>query len=246
MLYNGYVLCVTDDRRTAFERNPLLAAKIQKVLAPGVYFCAFETDAEAAKLIEKTMATCIGKTITTPANIEENAEFEAWNDEHNPLPALPGNKGEESPLPERQGCEGGEAFIRNMQTELRMRDFSAEQYDVLLDRIKRKLILNAEQFRPESVRAEKTEAAGIDFLGKLHFIEDAITKRELLEFALGQEGTPQARLVIGTPVWLKKQSSDSFVTVVVEPAKSSEQYSVAKLRSVRKIRSSIFQDFWRK
>jgi hypothetical protein len=238
-LYKGYVLCVAEDRRGAFERNPHAVSIIHKVLSPGVYFCTFNSDAEAAKLIEKTMATSIGKTVTAEEKNDGDAESILWEDD--PLPPFSLVKGDVPLLPARQEG-GGAVFISKMQDELKTRGFTSAAYEALKDRIERHLILNAEQLRPETVHYEKTEAAGMDFLGKLHFIEDAITRRELLEFSLGQEGSPQARQVLAHPVWLKKGATDAYVTVTVEPSKTSEQYSVAKLRGVRKMRASIFQD----
>jgi hypothetical protein len=241
MLYDGYVLCISEDRRTQFERNPAIASKIQKILAPGVYFCAFETDAEAARLIEKSMTTIIGKTVRAEiAQNDENKSREVhknWEiNTGNELPSF-----HISPSTSQADGKAADSLLNQLIDTLKGLNFPAEQYEVLADRIQRKIILNPVQLRHASVRSEKTEAGGIDFLGKMYFIGNAITQYELLELGVGQEGSPSARRVIGTPVWLSKRANDSYVTVMVEPEKRSEQYSVGQLRYVRKIRTSIFK-----
>jgi hypothetical protein len=243
-LYDGYVLCISEDRRAQFERNPAIASKIRKILAPGIYFCAFETDAEAAKLIEKSMTTIIGKTVRAENEQEEfELDDESWEAHENwdvhtedSLPVF-----HISPSVSQTDGKAAEIFLGQLTDTLKDLDFPTEQYEALADRIQRRIILNPVQLRHASVRAEKTEAGGIDFLGKLSFIGNAITQRDLLEFGVGREGSPSARRIIGTPVWLSKRANDSFVTVMVEPEKRSEQYAVGQLRYVRKVRTSIFK-----
>jgi hypothetical protein len=245
-LYDGYVLCIAEDRRTQFERNPAIASKIRKILAPGVYFCAFDSDAEAVKLIEKSMTTIIGKTVRAE---KEQKVFDAENEIPMQFPA----KNREvhmddelsvhhiSPAISQVDTEAADIFLNQLTDTLKNLAFPTEQYEALADRIQRRIILNPVQLRSASVRAEKLEAGGIDFLGKMYFIGNAITQRELLEFGVGRDGSPSARRIIGTPVWLSKRANDSFVTVMVEPEKRTEQYAVGQLRYVRKVRTSIFK-----
>ncbi|GHT60264.1 helicase [Endomicrobiia bacterium] len=235
-LYDGYVLCISEDRRAQFERNPAIASKIRKILAPGVYFCTFETDAEAAKLIEKSMSTIIGKTVRAEkAQIEFDAEYitrEVRSGSENPAFKI---------APPTSLTDGAATVLSQLTGTLKDLNLPSEQYEALLDRIQRRIILNPVQLRHASVKPEKLEAGGMDFLGKMHIIESAIAQRELLEFGAGQEGASSAKRIIGTPVWLAKRPNDSLVTVVVEPEKRSEQYAVGQLRYVRRIRTSIFK-----
>jgi hypothetical protein len=229
-----------------FERNPAITSKIRKILAPGVYFCAFETDAEAAKLIEKSMTTIIGKTVRAE-KVQE--EFDAEYEIPAQLPAENWDVHTEdelsmlhiSPSVSQVDGKAADVFLNQLTDTLKGLNFSVGQYEALADRIQRRIILNPVQLRHASVRLEKTEAGGIDFLGKLSFIGNAITQRELLEFGVGREGTQNAKRIIGTPVWLTKKANDSFVTVMVEPEKRTEQYAVGQLRYVRKVRTSIFK-----
>ena len=57
-----------------------------------------------------------------------------------------------------------------------------EQKEGLSDRIDRRIVINAEQLRPTSVRFEKLEATGMDFSGKLHVIDSSIESDSMIEF----------------------------------------------------------------
>jgi len=112
--------------------------------------------------------------------------------------------------------------------------------DALRSRIERRIVLNASQLDPDSVRIEKIEARGMDFLGKVRIAEYAIASGSLLEIAYDEkEGN---RVLLGRPVSTEKRTGDVILKLVTEQDHQLEILSLGKAVLVRRIRGSIFSE----
>ena len=110
----------------------------------------------------------------------------------------------------------------------------------LLNRINRKIIIQKSQLRKETVKVEKTEAFGMDFSGKIHVIENAISAKKLIEITYESSNSPEGKnVIIGLPLLLTRESSDTFVDVIIEPEKTQKTLSLANAISIKKLRGSI-------
>ena len=128
-----------------------------------------------------------------------------------------------------------------METELEKMNLPKEQEEELLLRINRKTIVHSAQLRSDSVRPEKTEAFGMDFLGKIHVLESAIAFSDLVEI------NSAGGIVTGFPVKIEKSAGDAVLVLQSDDVKNadikngteSQKISVAQARSVKRIRSSV-------
>lgn len=113
-----------------------------------------------------------------------------------------------------------------------------EQADGLRSRIRRKIIVNANQLRGESVRFERIEAGGMDFLGKVHVIDHAISTGSMIEISFDEE----SERIVGTPIGIEKSEGDALLKLCVEPDKKVRVVSVSRAGFIKRIRGAIFKE----
>ena len=119
-------------------------------------------------------------------------------------------------------------------------ELTKDQYEDLLNRINRKIIISEVQLRKETVKVEKVEAYGMDFSGKIHVIENAISTKSLIELTYDAPELPEGKnIFLCTPLMLTREFSDTFVDVLIEPEKTQKTLSLASAISVKKLRGAI-------
>ncbi len=128
----------------------------------------------------------------------------------------------------------------NLLAALDALELSEDAREALLSRIERRVVLYPEQLDPASVRMEKVEARGMDFLGKVRIVEYAIASGSLLE--IGLDESEGQRLILGRPLAIEKRQGDVSVRIALEPDRAVETVSVGRALLVRRIRGSIFSE----
>ena len=243
-LFKGYVLQVADDKRVLVENNPSLAPHIRTTFSPGVYLLDFLNDDEAFETIKKSGLEFIGGLKNPESGIEplpferldKTARFSGGTDGLDVLFAKKSTNADS--VKNEEFCEN---HLRQMEKELEKMNLPKEQKEELLLRINHKTIVHSAQQRSDSVRPEKTEAFGMDFLGKIHVLESAIAFSDLVEIN-SAGGT-----VTGFPVKIEKSAGDAVLVLQSDDVKNadikngteSQKISVAQARSVKRIRSSV-------
>ena len=243
-LFKGYVLQVADDKRVLVENNPSLAPHIRTTFSPGVYLLDFLNDDEASETIRKSGLEFIGGLKNSESGIEPlpferldtAARFSGGTDGLDVLFAKKSTNAVS--VKNDEFCE---KHLRQMETELEKMNLPKEQKEELLLRINRKTIVHSAQLRSDSVRPEKTEAFGMDFLGKIHVLESAIAFSDLVEI------NSAGGIVTGFPVKIEKSAGDAVLVLQSDDVKNadrkngteSQKISVAQARSVKRIRSSV-------
>ncbi len=237
-LYHGFVLRVDESRRVALENNPAIAALIRKRLAPDIWLL----DAESAEEVQDAFSRAgldPAPSLSVPVSAHAVAPFLPVSA---PLAAPapdPDKKADPLGSEDRRAAarEGHRAAMVAALDALGLEDAARE---ALLSRIDRRVVLYPEQLDPASVRVEKVEARGMDFLGKVRIAEYAAASGALLEIALDE---PQGqRLILGRPLAIEKRQGDVSVRIALEPDRSVETVSVSRALSVRRIRGSIFSE----
>lgn len=245
-LYRGYVLQVDENRRTFFEHNEALSALILKILAPGVYLLSADGPEEIAE------AFALAGLDLPPRTGQMASRRESV-----PLPPLrvatgadaftaSGTASAGGPAPVSAGNPvhpDGEAALRqreSLRSALDALSLPQDIHEALLSRIERRVALVPAQLDPESVRIEKLEARGMDFLGKVRIAEYALVSGSLLEIRLDeQDGN---RSVLGRPVSSEKRTGDVLLKLLTEPDQKTEIVSLGRALVVRRIRGSIFSE----
>lgn len=110
----------------------------------------------------------------------------------------------------------------------------------LSDRIERRLILTPEQLSATEARAERNEASGLEFNGKLHLIERALrTSGDRLEVLYRlQDGDPVRALL--RPVSLEKTEKGPVLEAENLATGSPVSVPLSRVSSVRRMRASLF------
>lgn len=228
-LFKGYVLRIVPEKAVLVEKNPEFAPYIKMTLAPGIFLVDFAGDEEAAQVIENSGLDFIGSVRDThkssdsvpfapvrfPKTREQRAE----------------NEGSLTPVP-----GGADEFLEFLTATLAEKTLSKEQLEELTIRIQRRIIVNPVQLRPDSVRPEKNEASGMDFLGKIHVVEHALASDSMLEV------TYDGSVYLGQPLGLEKQTGDAMLKMLVHPEFEHKEFSIARTQVVRRIRGAIFKE----
>ncbi|MBQ1983728.1 MAG: hypothetical protein II232_03760, partial [Spirochaetaceae bacterium] len=131
-------------------------------------------------------------------------------------------------------------LLNELKNHLESMELTKDQYEDLLNRINRKIIISKEQLRKETVKVEKTEAFGMDFSGKIHVIENAISTKKLIEITYESSNSPEGKnIILCTPLMLSREATDTFVDVLIEPEKTQKSLSLGSAISVKKLRGAI-------
>lgn len=256
-IFKGYVLKVDADNIVYTEKNPVIAPFIAETLAPGVYLLSVQSDEQAQRLIDRSGLDFIGKIKTARKEVSSLGFPVLTGLERMKVPELEDDDRRSAARPQDAGKSGGalkplrvalstdeerSAHFDQMRAELDKLTMSPEQKDGLLHRIQNKIILNASQLRSDSVRLEKIEAGGMDYNGKVHVIEGAISTNSIIELEYDDPKQPDGVLIVmGTPLSLEKMESDTFVTIRLEPSKEEAVHSVGKARFLKRIRGSVLR-----
>ncbi len=223
-LYHGYVLQVNAEKAVLIENNPVLAPHIKLSLAAGIFILDFSSTEEALSIIEKSNLDFIGM----PKRLKKDQESIGFTEisasatleiEHNQIKEI-------FPL-------GGEKHLEKMKSHLKTLNLTPEQEEGLLERIDRKLIINETQLIGETIRSEKTEASGIDFVGKIQVVEQAISALNMVEV----EGSKT--IFIGRPLKIEKCDGDARLTLSKEDG-STIVLSIGQARKIRRFRPPLF------
>lgn len=228
-LFKGYVLRIEPEKAVLAEKNPEFAPYIRMTLAPGIFLVDFASDEEAAQVIANSGLDFIGSVRDThkssdsvpfaPVRFPKTQEQCAATD--SALTPVPG---------------GADEFLAGLTALLDEKKLSREQLEELTIRINRRIVVSPVQLRPDSVRPEKNEASGMDFLGKIHVIEHALASDSMLEV------TYDGSVYLGQPLGLEKQTGDALLRMLVHPEFEHKDFSVARAQVIRRIRGAIFKE----
>jgi len=236
-LYKGYILQVNKENARIVEKNPAIASHISKVLTEGIYLLDVLDDEEMKEIIERSGLDFIGKVKETERR-NEGAAFPdfAWE-------IRPQTYSEESENLQLSTDVDRCSHFDAMRNALEAMNMGPEQKDGLLLRIRRKIILSPEQLKPESVHFERIEAGGMDFSGKVHIIESAITSNCLVEIEYEDKRINEGKTlqVIGKPLSVEKHEYDSSVRMLLQPDNVEQTFSISHATYVKKVRGSILK-----
>ncbi len=231
-LYHGYVLRLDADRLLQFENTPELYSLVAATLADGVYILNASHLSEVQDAFSAAgfdPVPSLGRPTHHSRTVSVFPQLRAGNGL-----ALPGARG--AAPDDTGGAKIREALLSSLE-ELRL---PPDQHEALLSRIERKIIIAPAQLVPESVRIEKTEARGMDFLGKVRIAEQALAAGSLLEVVFDEQN--DALKFLGRPLSLEKRTGDVLVTLELEETRRAEVLSLGRALVVKRIRGSIFSE----
>ena len=228
-LFYGYVLKIQPEKAPLVEKNPVLEPYIKMTLSPGVFLLDFASSGEVQRVIEESGLDFIGSvkklkeevsSIPFPS-IKAKGHFLAINREA----SVAGKSVEEIA-----------SVKEKFYTSISNGDFTKEEEDELKSRVSRGIIVSGSQLKNVSIRPEKNEAFGMDYLGKIRVIEHALSSENFAEI------TYDDTIFFGLPVKLEKVAGDTFVSFILEPSKEEKQFSLGHAQKVKRIPGAIFKE----
>jgi ribosome maturation protein Sdo1 len=130
--------------------------------------------------------------------------------------------------------------IKELVNYLDTLELTEQQRSCLLDRIYRKVIISKEQINPSYVQYEVFEATGMEYMGKLRLIENAVSGKDMLEICIPADND-SSRIItyLGRAIQITKGDNDSFVKIQIEPDKNEKFFPVSKIAKVKLIKRYI-------
>lgn len=241
-LFRGVVLTVEPARRHAVEHAQAVSSLIRRELAPGVYLVN-ETDVPALQealtgagielVPEVASASRAPMVIAAPRSESiDRTRLETFR-----------RVFDSSRTPTRLAPAAKPDWVSDLETRLdeygASGKLSAEQRDELATRLRQKLIVSDDQIQGGAVRSEKTEARGLDYVGKVRIIEHAIRSgSSLLEvIERTEDGSPRRRLI--EPSDMSKRENELVLAGEELPGRTPVEVLVSKLGLVRRLRTGL-------
>ncbi len=237
-IFRGYVLKIQPQKDVLIENNPEFAPYIQQKLAPGIFLLDFATPKEAMSVIANSGLNFIGSI----KNMHDDDDFpdfpriyhtEMRNEPH---PASETDSAKSSKQPDEEASEESTRFIEKLNKLVDGMSLSVEQTEELKSRIQRRIIVNEKQLQAASVRPEKNEASGMDFLGKIHVTEHAIASESLLNIMY------DSVTYLVQPVRIEKQNSDAILKALLQPEGTEKLFQIGRVQYLKRIRGSVFKE----
>lgn len=239
LLYKGYILKVDEKIERLVQNNPKIAPYIQLKLATGIFLLNIPLSQDADLFIKESGLEFMGN-VKAAAPENETINYPPVNQGANYFYNSIDNPQAEQEL--LASSQKADEFKKALIEKLESMELSKQQYEGLLTRIERKVILNEEQLKPETVRLEILEADGMNYNGKIHLLENAIQAGDMIELTIPNENDSSImETFLGQPLMLAKQTNDSLVKFADQKSGEIRFYSVSRANHIKIIRTSIFR-----
>ncbi|MDR0643091.1 MAG: hypothetical protein LBG07_11615 [Treponema sp.] len=241
-LFEGSFLVLSPERRYLAETEAL-SAMIRRELAPGFYWLvpgAQVTEALRKAGVEVFLRSPGPETEEDPPRQIQGAQ-RLFPQPGRAPPVFP--KVDAGKDPDVAQDQDAETLKTRFRQALAGRSLSAPERKELSARIDRRLVLAESQLSAGSVRAEKLEARGLDYVGKASIARQAISAHSLLELVWSspEEGGREQR-VLAFPQGMEKSGGESILVVEDSLAPGDTvRIPLAKISLLRRIKKSIFE-----
>jgi hypothetical protein len=241
-LHQGLVLTLSEDRQYLAKTEPL-ASMISYTLKAGVYLLSIQERADVIQTLHKAGIDIIAQP---PQNIRKEIEYSSYPfsegmfrfRRHGLYEDLPENffLYRENPEPDPVKAEN---YKEKFRASLEQLSLTRAERDELTARIERRLILSESQLAGVSVRYEKLEARGLDYVGKTSIAKQAIASKLIIEIMWSRQNGEVNR-VIGIPEALEKNNGETVLVLNPMPQGETIRLPLGKISLLRRIKQSIF------
>ena len=228
-IYKGYVLKLDEKKDIIWKNNPNFLKFTQEIIAPGLYFLNIPVEDENSDVlkilgIKEAGFVQPGKKENHFPGFKEIPHGENIFARHKPILEEPW----EYFKFER------EKLVKSLQDSFSEGDFSEEEKIELSSRILSGIIINSSQIKNGSVRIEVYEAGGMDYSGKIHLINTAISSKFMLEISVPcDDGSGKIQTFFGLPQLLTKAEDSAVVRITTEPEKEERVFSVGRIIHIK-------------
>jgi hypothetical protein len=234
--YEGTVMVVSEDRRHLVEHSEELQQLVRRVLAPGIYLLDPRDEPLWRGALQHAGVDPV------PDVQRPNRDVPPIEHQWEPIPApeIAGGSVPGGPAVEPAASLDGHTVVAELQSHLAGLSLPRDQKEELAQRIEKRLILFPHQLGPGVTRQEKTEAKGLDFLGKVRLIEQALgSQSDLLEI-IERTADGEPRRILVRPMRLDRNGNTLTLFAQTQPDGAEERVNVSKVVLLRKLKGSIF------
>ncbi|MCL2294032.1 MAG: helicase-associated domain-containing protein [Spirochaetes bacterium] len=238
--YKGIVLVADEKKSNVIDNSGHFSSDLCRKLGAGIYLI---NEKDMSALLEAFNKAGIDsasfpQTLITDSVEREKSSIHSFKED---LVSLKFIDGFELDFSKKTSppSEQANADFSEIREKIEKSNFTAEQKEVVLDRLERKLILSPEQIRKGNARLEKTEARGLDYNGKVRIAEEVAGNScylaEVVENNL--EGESVRRLIKAKKI--EKEGNVFFLKGSLLLDDSEVSISISKISLIRKIRTSL-------
>lgn len=235
-LYYGFVITVAEDKRKLFKQNAGLQDIIYKELADGVYLIK-QMDLDSVRTMVKSAGLDVTFYTTGSTDRYTATGFSSIENRHSVLDNFD-KKAKKQHTAQCKQEKNYSEHIRELQAVVDTMPIDQYNKQSLKEKIAKKLIITKEQLYGAPADNEVREVSGLDFLGKIHLAETAITDNSRLEVSI--DGASGRRTITGIPITIEKTDHDAVLVMQGENAPYKEKISIAGIVKMRAFRSSLF------
>jgi len=231
-IYEGIILSVNKDKRIIIQHLPNLQPFIINELADGIYLMDSHLVKEWKAIIENAGINIPGIQKNS-VKIESAPVFKQFS---------PESTSEIIKIPETipVGTIQYSDFQDELNSKLDSLILNSDERNGFKIRIEKKLILFPDQIQKGNIRTEKTEASGMDYIGKIRLIERSIeSKSELVEVTFGNPIETLTTYLV-KPINLDKSKEDLILNAISLPEEKKLELIVRKMSKVKRLKSSLF------
>jgi len=235
-LYYGFVITVAEDKRKLFKQNAGLQDIIYKELADGVYLIK-QMDLDSVRTMIKSAGLDVTFYTTGSTDRYTAAGFSPIENRHSVLDNFD-KKAKKQHTAQCKQEKNYSEYIRELQAVVDTMPIDQYNKQSLKEKIAKKLIITKEQLYGAPADNEVREVSGLDFLGKIHLAETAITDNSRLEVSI--DGASGRRIIMGIPIAIEKTEHDAVLMIQEDDTQYKEKISIAGIIKMRAFRSSFF------
>jgi hypothetical protein len=244
-LYSGIVLNLSQDRLYLANTEPL-ASMISAILAPGIFLLNIDDEDDAAEALEKA-----GVDIIARNPIQKKSENLGSEKKQLFFPSLESslnhqvfheneNNYQSDIITDDEKSDDQKDHFRTILAKMKI---TKDQRDELSARIERCLILTEEQMDGSSVKYEKLEARGLDYVGKNNIAKQAIAIGALIEVHWSDDSGSMQK-IIGIPASIEKTDGEAVLVINNKKNKMNQNDKIrivlGRISLLRRIKQSIF------
>lgn len=233
-LYDGIIVTVDESLRHLVEHTAQIQKLIQAVIAPGVYLFSRDDYSGWREALAEAGIEHL-PILSQPESHQENDNMVQNKETFHPSTIrLDFTKS----TPSRTGVNRLQDALKQSLNDLILPE---EQREELTARIEKRFILFPDQLQADLGQVSKrNEAKGIDYMGKVRLIEQALASaRDILE-VIERSSTGEPKKYILSPVRLDRTDDHLILTGKKLPEGDAIELQVRKLSLVRKLESVLF------
>lgn len=231
IIYQGFILKVTDNNIKLAENNPKIKKYIKEKLADGIYLLNIPIDANIADFKTESGLDFLSNVRTySPEETFSSFPILKNNISIGALDKL------NNTTYNQVSITDGKALLDELTAALDEKETDSHQKECLAHRINNKLILSKEQLNIAVIRSEILEADGMDFSGKVHLVDTAIKEEDILELRMPNPDGNGFFEIIGKPLGMTKQTAEAIIRFQLEPSGDIENILISRITHIKRLR----------